>query len=72
MKVIYVLSHSYVGDDYDKDISKLGSIIHTYAYKLRNFTNRYQVECWWTEKRISSPISEQADGITFRAFPALS
>ena len=72
MKVIYVLSHSYAGDDYDKDISKLGSFIHTYAYKLRNFTNRYQVECWWTEKRISSPISEQADGITFRAFPALS
>lgn len=72
MKVIYVLSHSYRGDNYDRNISRLGSLVHEYAYRLRNYTDRYQVECWWTEKRISSPISEREDGITFRAFPALS
>lgn len=72
MKVIYVLSHCHRGDDYNKEISKLDSIVHQYAYRLRNYTDRYQVECWWTEKRISSPITAREDGITFRAFPASS
>jgi len=72
MKVIYVLSHCYRGDDYNKNISKHNTIMHQYARRLRNYTDRYQVEYWWTEKRISSPISAHEDGITFRAFPALS
>ncbi len=71
MKVIYVLSHSYRGDDY-QNITKLGSLIHLYAQKLSSYTDRYQVECWWTEPRLSSPMSAQEDGITYRAFPALS
>ena len=72
MKVIYVLSHCYRGDDYNKNISKHNTIMHQYARRLRNYTDRYQVEYWWTEKRISSPISAHEDGITFRAFPALA
>ncbi len=71
MKVIYVLSHSYRGDDFE-NITKLDSLVHLYAHKLRSYTDRYPVECWWTEKRLSSPISAREDGITYRAFPALS
>ncbi|MFQ5863564.1 MAG: glycosyltransferase family 4 protein [Candidatus Brocadiales bacterium] len=72
MKVIYVLSHAYEGEDYNKDISKHDRHEHRYAYKLKEYTDRYQVEYWWTEKRISRPISEQESGVTFRAFPASS
>lgn len=70
MKVIYVLSHFYRGEFNKEELHKINCINHRYAQKMKEWTDRFRVECWWTEKRADQPVTVQQDGITYRVFPA--
>lgn len=70
MKIIYILSHAYKGEFTREEIHKIDSLNHRYALRMSRYTDRYQVECWWTERRISLPLVAVEGGITYRAFPA--
>ncbi|HHT9118664.1 MAG TPA: glycosyltransferase, partial [Candidatus Hypogeohydataceae bacterium YC38] len=70
MKVIHIISLA-LREEYTRDEwYKIDSIAHRYATKMRQYTDRYEVECWWTERRVSAPVVHQVNGVVFRAFPA--
>jgi len=37
---------------------------------MREYTDRYEIECWKPERMIREPITVNEDGITYRIFPA--
>ncbi|MFN3467413.1 MAG: hypothetical protein ACK4WF_06890, partial [Candidatus Brocadiales bacterium] len=72
MKVIHVMSLGVRGELKRESFYKSDLFLFRYVRAMRRCTDRYPLECWWTDYRTLEPLSAKEDGILYRAFPASS
>ncbi len=72
MKVIHVISHGLRGELKRESFHKSDLFFFRFVRGMRRCTDKYPLECWWTDNRVSEPLSAKEDGILYRAFPASS
>ena len=71
MKILYLLNHSYRGKwPPREELQRVDTLNRRFALKMREYTDRYETECWKPERMISESITVHEDGITYRIFPA--
>jgi len=71
VKILYLLNHSYRGKwPPREELHRVDTLNRRFALKMREYTDRYEIECWKPERMISEPITVHEDGITCRIFPA--
>lgn len=71
MKIFYLLNHSYRGKwpPHEK-LHRADTLNRRFALRMREYTDRYEIECWKPERMIRESITVHEDGITYRIFPA--
>lgn len=72
MKIIHVMSHGIRGELVQESFYKSDSSFFRYVREMRKCTDKYPLECWWTDNRTSKILSAKEDGILYHAFPAYS
>jgi glycosyltransferase involved in cell wall biosynthesis len=71
MKIIYLLNHSYIGNWPHQDkLHRVDTLNRRFALRMREYTDRYSIECWKPERMIRESITVHEDRITYRIFPA--
>jgi glycosyltransferase involved in cell wall biosynthesis len=72
MKVIHVMSQGLRGELKKESFHKSDFFFFRYAREMGKCTDKYPLECWWTDNRTQEPLSAKEDGLIYRAFPAYS